>query len=104
MYSNTSAVTDLNGENVYYQTEDSLTRILSEGLDVSSANLHAWLTLPSMEIIDMIFPTSYGVINNKKPSELGGVIIKHASELTGGMSYHPMIIGTEFLEKSIWKR
>lgn len=92
----------LNGIDVYHQTEDSLKRFLSDGINLRSANLHAWLTLPSMEIIDMTFPTSYGVINNKNEM-LGQVIVKHYSELKGGMSYHPMIIGTEYLEKSVWK-
>lgn len=50
----------------------------------------------------MTFPTSNGVINNKNEM-LGQVIAKHYSKLKGGMSYHPMIIGTEYLEKSVWK-
>ena len=66
----------LEGKEVYRQTEDSLKRSLSEGIDFYSANLHAWLTLPTMEIIDMTFPTSYGVINNKKEL-LGQVITKN---------------------------
>lgn len=92
----------LDGRDVYHQTEDSLKRLLSNGIDLRSANLHAWLTLSSMEIIDMTLPTSYGVINNKKEM-LGQVIAKHYSEMKGGMSYHPMIIGTEYLEKSVRK-
>jgi len=66
----------LEGKEVYCQTEDSLKRFLSEGIDFYSANLHAWLTLPTMEIIDMTFSTSYGVINNKKEL-LGQVITKN---------------------------
>lgn len=93
----------LDGRDVYHQTEDSLKRLLSDGIDLSSANLHAWLTLPSMEIIDMTFITSYAVMKNKK-EKLGGVISKHYSELTGEMSYHPMIIGTEYLGKCLSKK
>jgi hypothetical protein len=92
----------LNGRDIYHQTEDSLKRLLSDGIDSRSTNLHAWLTLSSMEIIDMTLPTSYGAINNKNEM-LGLDITKHYSELKGDMSYHPMIIGTEYLEKSVWK-
>lgn len=56
----------LEGKEVYRQTEDSLEHLISDGIDFRAADLHAWLTLPSIEIIDMTFPTSYGVINNKK--------------------------------------
>lgn len=92
----------LNGEKVYYQTEKSLKQLLSAGIDLCSVNLHVWLTLPSMEIIDMTFPTSYGVVKNKREL-LGQVVTKHYSELTADMSYHPMIIGTEYIEKIAWK-
>lgn len=93
----------LDGKDIYHQTEDSLKLFLSNGIDLSSVELHAWLTLPSLEIIDMTFPTSYAVINNKNEL-LGQIIAKHYSELKGGMSYHPMIIGTEYLEKCVWKK
>ncbi|MDO6761910.1 hypothetical protein [Agarivorans sp. 1_MG-2023] len=84
---------------MFHQTEESLLNILENGIKGSTLNIHAWLTLPTMEIIDLSLPTSYAVINNHKEG-IGGVIAQHPDELTGGMKYHPMLIGEDFLIKS----
>lgn len=64
----------------------------------SPLNIHGWLTLPSMEILDFTLPTTFCVV--KKLTEgLGSVVVKHYSELTGGMEYEPMYIGEDFLKK-----
>lgn len=86
----------LENRRMYEQTEDSLLSMLENGAPGPSINLHAWITLPSMEIIDITFPTSYGQVNDIKEM-IGATVALHPSELTGGMSYHPMIIGEEFL-------
>ena len=62
-------------------------------------NIHAWLTLPSMEIIDLTLATTYSIIN-KTEEGLGAAITKHYSELTHGMTYEPMLIGDDFLRKT----
>ena len=62
-------------------------------------NIHAWLTLPSMEIIDFSLPTTYCIVN-KIEEGMGAAITKHYSELTLGMTYEPMLVGDEFLRKS----
>lgn len=86
----------INNDVMFHQSEDSLRKILTEGINGNKINLHTWLTLPSMEILDFSFPTTYGkVIGNK--DMYGRTIIKHPKELTGGMEYHPMLIGEEFL-------
>ena len=84
---------------MFHQTEDDLLNILNNGVSEPSLNIHAWLTLPTMEIIDLSLPTSYAVLNNHKDG-IGGVIAKHPDELTGGMKYHPMLVGEDFLRKS----
>jgi hypothetical protein len=75
-----------------------LRNLLKSGIENYSLSLHAWLTLPSMEIIDFSLPTSYAVVNGYR-AERGGVIANHADKLSGGMQYHPMLIGEEFLIK-----
>lgn len=71
---------------------------LQNGLE-GEVSLHAWLTLPSMEIIDATLATSIAVVRNQ-PEGLGGLTCKHADELTGGVRYKPMLVGEDFLMKS----
>lgn len=84
---------------IFQQTEESLASMLENGITGSSVSLHAWLTLPSMEILDFSLPTTYAKIHKMKDG-IGGAITMHPSKLTGGMMYHPMIIGEEFLLKT----
>jgi hypothetical protein len=81
---------------MFKQSEESLLLMLNNGISGPSVNLHAWLTLPTMEILDFSISTSYGRVNNIKEM-MGAALASHPSDLTGGMSYHPMIIGEEFL-------
>ena len=84
--------------NISYQTEESLKKILQTGIQSQTLDIHAWLTLPTMEIVDFSFLTSYAVAN-RDPRGLGGLIANHADALTGGMKYHPMLIGEDYLRK-----
>lgn len=84
---------------MFHQSEDDLRGILEKGINGSSVNIHAWLTLPTMEIMDFSLPTTYAVLN-KMEEEAGGLIATHADNLTGGMKYHPMLVGEDFLRKS----
>ncbi len=65
---------------------------------LAPTNMHAWLTLPSMEILDITLNTSIGYIQNK-PEMLGSVIARHASRMKG-LSYKPMLVGDDFLFKA----
>ena len=58
--------------------------------------LHAWITLPTMEIIDLTFLTTYGSIFNE-PDMIGNVIAKDADSLQG-MSYIPMLVGSDIFK------
>ena len=64
-----------------------------------TVNMHAWLTLPSMEIIDVALATSIGFAQDR-PEMYGAVVAKHADELTGGMAYRPMLVGEDYLLKT----
>lgn len=88
----------IDGHYMYKQTEESLFSMLENGAEGPSVSLHAWLTLPSMEILDFSIATSYGRVNGIKDM-MGAALALHPSELTGGMSYHPMIVGEDFLLK-----
>lgn len=84
---------------IFKQTEESLSAMLKNGISGPNVSLHAWLTLPSMEILDFSLPTTYAKIYGKKEG-IGGAITMHPSKLTGGMMYHPMLVGDEFLLKT----
>ena len=88
----------INDEVAYEQTEETLFSMLKNGNSSPTVDLHAWLTLPSMELIDLSIASSYAKIN-RKPEVLGNLISLHPSELTKGLSFHPMLIGEVFLEK-----
>lgn len=84
---------------MFHQSEQDLKRILQNGINSSSLNIHAWLTLPTMEIMDFSLPTSYAILN-KMEEGIGGLIATHPDTLIGGMKYHPMLVGEDFLRKS----
>jgi hypothetical protein len=71
---------------------------LRRGHAGGTVNLHAWLTLPSMEIIDVAFPTTMGIAQNR-PEMFGRAITRHADELCG-IAYKPMLVGEDFLRKT----
>ncbi len=71
---------------------------LQNGHSSSTANIHAWLTLPSMEVIDVALVTTLAVLKGWKEGH-GAVLAKHADEITG-MAYKPMLVGPDFLRKS----
>ncbi len=52
------------GERMFYQSEENLKDILMNGFNGFSLSIHAWLTLPTMEILDFTLPTTNAVIRN----------------------------------------
>lgn len=59
--------------------------------------LHAWLTLPSLEIIDVTYHTTH-ILANKLSTTLGRIIATHADKYPEGLRYKPMIIGKGVLK------
>lgn len=82
--------------NMFYKSEDELRKMLREGVQTPSADLHAWLTFSSMEIIDLTLSSSFAWVNGDKENE-GGIIASHPDQLKGGLRFHPMLVGDEFL-------
>jgi hypothetical protein len=87
-------------------TEDGLFRFdddfiatkLRDGHSGSQINIHAWLTLPSMEVIDVALATTMGIVQ-QRPEMYGLAITRPADDLRG-MAYKPMLIGDDFLRQS----
>ncbi|NQD80991.1 hypothetical protein HP436_12470 [Pseudomonas sp. CrR14] len=72
--------------------------MMREGMPSHALNLHAWLTLPSLEVIDITFGTTYGVVRNASDF-IGRMCFMHPDDMTAGMQYHPQLIGETYLER-----
>ncbi|MEN4169454.1 hypothetical protein [Serratia marcescens] len=66
---------------------------------VGTINLHAWLTTPNMEIIDLKFATTYGIVNII-PSIIGRCSFQHHSEFNENMIYHPQLVDEDYLKQN----
>ncbi|KQH83593.1 hypothetical protein [Vibrio fluvialis] len=88
----------LEGKPVFYTDLDTLkSYMVKEDTDFNPAiNLHAWLTAPSGEIIDAALFTTISVVKNQ-PEFMGGVIASTNESLTD-LSYHPQLIGQNYLK------
>ncbi|MBU2840267.1 hypothetical protein HF670_11990 [Acidithiobacillus thiooxidans] len=98
-------VTSDNGDKWFSVSENEISRWLSTGVESPhSLKLHAWLTLPSMEIVDFTFLPTYAHVQYMKDADRSsdnlefGVIAKHPDNLTG-MVFKPVAIGNDMPEK-----
>jgi hypothetical protein len=88
-----------NGKPVFYTTEDELKqRMRVPVLPGAALNLHAWLTTPNMEIIDLTFGTTYGVVNNN-PDVIGCCFFQHYTDFDENMIFHPQLVGDDYLKQ-----
>lgn len=79
----------------YHMTQADVVRWVENGPDDPyAANFHAWLTLPSMEIIDFTLSATISYIERHKTDNHieFGVIAKHYTELCG-LDYEPIAVG-----------
>lgn len=89
---------ELDGSNVFYTDDKELKMMMKEGVPSTTLNLHAWLTLPSLEVIDITFCTTYGVVRNA-PEFIGRMCFMHPDNMTAGMQYYPQLVGETYLER-----
>lgn len=69
------------GKTYHKTSKKELYKLLQEDKQRRSVlNIHAWLTLPSMEILDFTFLTTFWMLIKAKRL-IGGVILNHADEL-----------------------
>lgn len=87
---------EFNQHNVFYTPEEQLEALLGTPASMRPVNLHAWLTSPSYEIIDLTFGTTYGVVHND-PSCYGLIYAQHHSLFTKDFIHHPQVVGDDFL-------
>lgn len=83
----------------FYKVDTSyLKNLIANGITPGQGlKLHAWITLPSYEIIDITLPTTYAVVKGI-PELIGGAMANHPTEIRG-MVFEPLIIGGEFFRR-----
>lgn len=84
------------GKKIFHSTEKQLKDMFLNGVNNRELNFHVWLTLPSLEIIDLTFTQT--ILRQKGNIK---IITQHYSEFKSGLSYHPMLIGEEFVYRVI---
>ena len=77
-------------------TEDDARKWIADGTPKANTELHAWLTLPSGEVLDLTFPLTYAKYNSLNFPR-GAMIADYSSNLNG-MKYIPMYLGIDFLK------
>jgi hypothetical protein len=85
------------GQEFFHLDDSDITELLKNGIN-DKVDFHAWLTLPSMEIIDLTFLTTFAIRYNIEEC-MGGLILSQADKLKGEMKFIPILIGDEFLSK-----
>lgn len=78
--------------------EDSILSMLNNPRQGGVVNIHTWLTLPSLEIIDVVLASSIAYAQ-RKPEFYGNILAGHADDFAA-MRYKPMLVGEDFLLKS----
>lgn len=83
---------------VFYTPIGELKHLLKTGFTGGAMNLHAWLTTPNYEIIDLTFSTTFGVVRND-PTLYGRIAFQHHSKFNDAMIHHPQLVGDDFLKQ-----
>ncbi|MFN3769419.1 MAG: hypothetical protein ACK4TD_13700 [Ectopseudomonas guguanensis] len=85
-------------ETLFEQSEDQMKALLATGIENPQLQIHAWLTLPTCEIMDFTLPTTYAVVNKAKEG-YGSVLAGHADRLLNNVQYRPMLLGEDYLRR-----
>ena len=79
-------------------TEEELKTLLVKGISNTNLGLHAWITMPSMEIFDATLNTKIAITNDK-PELVYAIAARHVDDLAEGFAYHPMLLGDDYLNR-----
>jgi hypothetical protein len=87
-----------NGINVYNVTEESVRKIINDGFSTSELNLHCWITLSDMFIVDITLLASLkqkGIISGRL-SDKDAYIIQDGN-LTRKFRYEPIVVSDSLI-------
>lgn len=83
---------------MFFTPINELHQLLKHGFKGGAINLHAWLTTPHYEIIDLTCSTTVGFARND-PQLYGRIALQHHSQFNEGMIHHPQLVGEDFLRE-----
>lgn len=87
------------GDDLYRFDDKFIEERLRTGFEpLSGIQLHVWLTLPTLELIDLTLCTSVSILQNK-PEGIGGLLTKKADDIMG-FRYVPMLVGDDFFHRT----
>ncbi|WP_098728668.1 hypothetical protein [Acinetobacter baumannii] len=87
------------GGKAFYEPMEKRISYLSQPVDITKpTNIHVWLTLPTLEILDFTLPTTLSHVLGVKQLE-GAVIAQHGDD-DNDHFYKPEFVGMEFLYKA----
>jgi hypothetical protein len=81
---------------LFKSTEEELRELLVKGISTTTIDLHAWITMPSMEIFDCTLCTKIAIANDDKKL-LYAITARHVDDMSGGFVFHPMLVGVDYL-------
>lgn len=88
------------GKGPIFHTElAQLKKLCRDEQPLNHIDLHAWLTLPTYEVLDFTLLTTLGTLLNT-PELKGRAVAGHPEDFPGRPNYHPQLVGDEFLFKS----
>lgn len=90
-------VDDGSPKGIFRFDDDDIKNKLENGHHEPTINIHAWLTLPTYEVIDLTLTTTLCLLQGLKDGG-GGVLAKKADDFKG-FSYRPMLVGDEYLKR-----
>ncbi len=90
---------EYSGKPIFKKTEGELSIIMQDKSRKNEANLHAWITLDSFEIIDLTILTTMANYLNED-SIRGQIIFENPDTLKNGLSYFPMLTSAKYLAAS----
>lgn len=91
-----------NGTKVFYESFKKLKyRLEHKKYATKGINLHAWLTLPDYRVIDVTILSALKLFGKFPETDYRNFYYLNAlnQRRTGGFSYHPMLIGNEYISR-----
>ena len=89
------------GQELYWHSEQLLRTLIRDGVQPYQPEgipLHVQLTSPACEVLDVTLPTTIAAVSGAEELS-GGIISISNRESRPPVTYHPTVIGVEFLEK-----
>jgi hypothetical protein len=89
------------GKELFRHDECLLRTLMRDGISEYQpygVPIHAWLTSPAFEVLDVTLPTTIAGVSGAKELS-GGIIYISNQDAAPPWIYHPTVVGVEFLEK-----